>query len=498
MHCKNVQDYLERYNEGFPDGVLRSAIEKHLQECSGCRKIYENSKVLRQFIKGCPLPAMPRDTGAVILAAAVDLLNKQKDKNKSPLFQKWKMKAAMSMRSAFVGILSALFLPVKGEVQMKKLGYGFKAVLLGLVLAGVTAFFVRTHFFSNRVVLSDNIKEEREILHNADGHHACHCFSPLISYFEISNITATSATFTWDCSSPSSYQVNYGLTSAKGTLYPAETPTVSYSEHSVTVTGLEPNTTYHAGPSSICLSNCTRNREAGLVKQWLMTDKSKSDWTFTTQQAAVSVLDENKIASGAAACAISDMQIKKITGNDVTIVWKTNIPASSLIEYGLTKEYGMQSGTNMEMVRNHDIQLFNLQKDTTYYCRAASYTAGSADPVYSQTVTFKTPAVEERIVNKKNIYNEPNPCSDWTVFSYFCYQPVKRVTIDVMTLSGKLVASLESPSSALAEGWNKVRWDVRDNSGKALSNGVYIYLMKFQTGNNFVEEVKSSGLRIVR
>jgi flagellar hook assembly protein FlgD len=83
------------------------------------------------------------------------------------------------------------------------------------------------------------------------------------------------------------------------------------------------------------------------------------------------------------------------------------------------------------------------------------------------------------------------------MISYYCYQPVKRVTIDILSLSGKLVASLESPSSSRDEGWNKVRWDVTDNQGKPLKNGLYIYKIKFQTANNEAE-VKGFNLMVKR
>jgi flagellar hook assembly protein FlgD len=79
------------------------------------------------------------------------------------------------------------------------------------------------------------------------------------------------------------------------------------------------------------------------------------------------------------------------------------------------------------------------------------------------------------------------------MFSYLLYQPAKSVTIDILTLSGKLVATLSSPSSSLNEGWNKVRWD-----DIKLKNGIYVYRMKFQTSTNLAEQIQCSGLRIAR
>jgi hypothetical protein len=371
----------------------------------------------------------------------------------------------------------------------------------GLGITGIVAVVAlvvfRTHS-SSRIVLNDDLMEHRQLLHSADGDHACDCFSPLISYFEVTDVTDNSATFEWDCSSPSSFQVNFGKSSTKGTLFPAETPTVSYTEHSVTVTGLQPNTTYHAGPSSICLSNCTRNSKSNMRKEWLLANKGKNDWTFTTKASSTAVRTENNNEL----VAVSDVTVARVTAKDVKITWKTNVPATSLVEYGMTSEYGMKSGLNTMKVRNHDIQLFDLQDGTTYHFRVVSY----ADPsnvvakttAHSSDFTFTTPDFEERVVNREHIFYEPNPCSNWTIFSYFCYQPMKKVNIDVLTLSGKLVASLESPSSSLAEGWNKVRWDIKDNKGRPLKNGLYLYRMKFQTTNNNEVEVRSSNLRVVR
>jgi hypothetical protein len=210
---------------------------------------------------------------------------------------------------------------------------------------------------------------------------------------------------------------------------------------------------------------------------------------------AVAVLNENAISQRA---AISEVTAAKVTAKDVTITWKTNIPAASMVEYGLTTEYGMKSNVNTEMVYNHDIQLFQLSLGKTYHARAVSYTADNVAS-YSEDVTFKVPTFEERVADKKFVFNEPNPATTWTMFSYYLYQPAKRVTIDVLTLSGKLMATLESPSSSLAEGWNKVRWDnMRDRQGKPLINGLYVYRIKFQTPTNMEEEYKFSSLRIAR
>jgi hypothetical protein len=461
MRCQEVRDRLERYKDGVLPTSLQSAVDEHLHACSGCRAAYEGIQTLTSLLQGARVPAQ---------APIADIVARTHNQQ--------------SMEG-----------PMKHWSVRKWLGFGTAA--FGVLAACALVLVLRTNTSSSRVVLKDDILENRKILHNASGSHACNCFTPFISYFNITNITSSSATFTWDCDYASTYQVTYGASSAKGTFFPTTTPTVPYTLHSITLTGLRANTTYHAAPSSICLSGCTRNDGGtNLRKSWLLDNLAANDWTFKT--ASTAVLEETGQASASAKCAISQAEVAKITARDVTITWKTNVPATSLIEYGPTSAYGVKSGVNTELVRDHDIQLFDLNPGSTYHCRAVSVDANSGKAVYSSDMSFTAPAFEERVVNREQIFNDPNPCTEWTMFSYFCYQPLKRVTIDILTLSGQTVASLESPSSALAEGWNKVRWDVSDNNGRRLKNGLYVYKMKFLTSNNNEIEVRNSSLRVTR
>lgn len=379
-------------------------------------------------------------------------------------------------------------------------GFGLLAVMLMCALV----FVFLNKKSSSRIVLADEMKEHRQLLHNAAGDHACNCFQPIIANVTFSNILSTSVDVSWHCGTdaggdgPSTYQVTYsnGVTTSKDSVFPKTEPTVSYVTHTVTVPNLKPNTTYHMGVKSYCLSNCYRGGGPNYPKTFQQSN-GVSDWTITTAK-AVAVLQEN---APAASCAISEVAAAKVTAKDVTITWKTNTPATSLVEYGRTQAYGMKSGLSDVLVRNHDIQLFELTLGATYHFRAVSY-AGSAKAsatVYSSDMTFKVPSSEERIADVAHIIVEPNPASSWTMFNYMLYQPVKRVTIDIFTLSGKLVNSLESPSSSLHEGWNKVRWDhMTDSHGKSLVNGLYVYKMRFQTVTNNVEEMRSSSLRVQR
>jgi hypothetical protein len=446
-------------------------------------------------------------------------------------------------------------------------------VLLALLLCvGGYLYFSKTN--SSRVVLADEAKENSIKLHNAMGEHACDCFQPWVSNVTISNITSTSFDVSWDCGTytggagPATYQVTYGTTKAKSSIYPTAQPTVTFTKSSVTVPNLTPNTLYYVGVKSCCLSNCSRGggpnmpktfQQSPHVDEWQVTTKvltstysisgkitaengtgiagvivtlsggsAKKDttdaagafsitglaagtYTVTPSKTGQTFNPANKtytlsanqtqnfvaaittsVKQVAQRAAIMDAGATEITAKDVTVKWRTSIPATSMVEYGMDQNYGMNSGVITEMSYDHTLQLFQLQLGATYHARVVSF--ASDDPEsksYSQDFTFTLPAREDRIADKKFIINEPNPAASWTMFSYFLYQPVKSVNIDVLTISGKLVAHLESPSSSLAEGWNKVRWDNIN-----LRNGLYVYKMTFKTANNVKETIQCSSLRI--
>ncbi len=443
------------------------------------------------------------------------------------------------------------------KLNLKKVG--FIVIPLLLLIPGIM-IVKSVSSSSSRIVLKDQQKIDKIILHDAKGDHACDCWPPQISSWEIKNVTDTSASFRWLCSSQSSYQVNYGTTSGKGTRYPATRPTVLYKDYTVTVTGLKPSTNYYAGPVSkdpnysgaggektfvgrqktansfpfttLAASttysiggNIIDNTGAGIsgVTVTLSGDSSatvtttsngsyafaklkqgknykitptKTNYSFTPPNTNYSSLAANKTADNYVGQIITAVMINyseqpliynvtasKITTRDATVTWKTNIPSTSEVEYGTTKNYGLKSGENTELARDHYIQLFDLTPGTTYYFRTISKTGLSKTSSFSSDFSITTLLIEKRIADKIHYFTEPNPCADRVEFHYYLYQQINNLTIDILTLSGKKVAVLESPSSALVMGWNRLAWDVRDRSGTPLVNGLYVYVMRFTKGS---------------
>jgi hypothetical protein len=376
------------------------------------------------------------------------------------------------------------------KLQVKKVGF-IAIPLLGVAILAVV-FLKGFSPFSSRILLKDQEKIDKILLHNPVGTHDCHCYPPKIATnpgFRITNITATSASFRWVCDVPSTYQVSYGTTAGKGTLFPAARPAVYYTDYTVTVTGLKPGTTYHAGPSAW-------EKSWAKPKSWLMENREMNDWTFKTLDKTAVLRDQDVSPSGKV--EISEVKSIDVSTTQATITWKTDFKSTSQVEFGTTKELDMKTGENMDMVTNHVIQLFDLERGGTYYYRVIS----RADPEkdvrsYSTGFDLKTEVLEPRISDTKNHFVEPNPCANNVEFNYYLYQPVNDLSIDILTLSGKKVAELQSPASSLGKGWNRVSWNVKDRSGNPLVNGLYVYIMKF-TKDGTREVLKRSQFMVRR
>jgi peroxiredoxin len=65
----------------------------------------------------------------------------------------------------------------------------------------------------------------------------------LVSGVNISQITSSTATITWQTDKPATSQVNYGITTAYGSTTPLDEKLTT--SHNIPLTGLQPNTTYH-------------------------------------------------------------------------------------------------------------------------------------------------------------------------------------------------------------------------------------------------------------
>jgi hypothetical protein len=77
-----------------------------------------------------------------------------------------------------------------------------------------------------------------------------------------------------------------------------------------------------------------------------------------------------------------------ITASGATIMWTTDEPATSQVEYGLTEEYGSLTALDSNLLKSHTVDLAGLKAGKTYHYRvvskdAADNQAVSADEIFA-------------------------------------------------------------------------------------------------------------------
>ena len=93
--------------------------------------------------------------------------------------------------------------------------------------------------------------------------------------------------------------------------------------------------------------------------------------------------------------------------------------------------------------------------------------------------------IEFRVLKKQNlslnhVLNYPNPFTTRTVFWFEHNRPNEdlRVTIQIFTVSGKLVKTIRQTINTPGNRSNDIEWNVRDDYGDKLARGVYIYQLR--------------------
>jgi phosphodiesterase/alkaline phosphatase D-like protein len=164
---------------------------------------------------------------------------------------------------------------------------------------------------------------------------------PAISGVYSTDITANSATIAWATSEAATSLVVYGTSTSYGSTTSQDMTLLS--SHSVGLTGLSPQTTYHFKVKSI--------DAAGLSAQ-------SGDFTFTTTDVGAPV--------------ISGVTVINVTMTGATITWSTDDPADSQVEYGTKATYGSISTLDTNRVTSHSVTLADLSPGTAYHYKVKS------------------------------------------------------------------------------------------------------------------------------
>lgn len=81
----------------------------------------------------------------------------------------------------------------------------------------------------------------------------------------------------------------------------------------------------------------------------------------------------------------------------------------------------------------------------------------------------------------ENVLVSPNPVAQNAHFTFILSRPAE-VTVQIYTLSGRLIARLEEPFARA--GYNQVAWTGTDQKGRLLANGTYLYTILAKDGTS--------------
>ena len=183
--------------------------------------------------------------------------------------------------------------------------------------------------------------------------------SPSIQNVRSSAITETSATIKWETDEPATSKVNYGQTMEYGLT--AQSDTNLSTSHSVTLTGLDPNTTYYF--------------------EAISADAAGNEATQNGQVITAAKADETPpTISGINATT---------TESSATITWLTDETATSQVNYWTTETSDTLTPLDTTLSTNHSVTLTGLDDSTTYYYQAISKDS-SGNVATSANQTFET------------------------------------------------------------------------------------------------------------
>lgn len=270
---------------------------------------------------------------------------------------------------------------------------------------------------------------------------------PLITNVLASNISGTAVTITWTTDEPATSQAEYGKTTGYG-LTTALDEDLSTS-HSVTLADLEPNTIYHFRVKS---------------KDEASNDAISEDKTFTT----LSLPDTTPPV-------ITEVNVSNIAESSATIIWTTDEPATSQVEYGTTTSYGSASILEQTLVVSHSVTLSGLQPNTPYHFRVKSKDKGANEVVSGDFtfVTSKQPTEVGGILSSNTIWSEEN--SPYSVINTVQIPSGVTLTIEpgvtiTMPSSGDMFL-LNGTISAHGTSDNKIVFDGGGNSNFFCAKG---------------------------
>ena len=196
---------------------------------------------------------------------------------------------------------------------------------------------------------------------SADMSFTTYPLRPTIFGVTVADTTSSTATITWLTSAPATSRVEYGTGSGYG-LSTALDPSLT-NEHTVVLEDLDPETVYHF-----------RVLSADAYGQ----EVRSPDRTFTTEGAGQSNL-----------VFIYEVSIGDVGPHEATVHWLTNLPTTSVVDYGLDEDYGLVVADE-NYVTGHAVPLVDLEAGQLYHFQVTAAEI-EGDYAVSEDMTFETP-----------------------------------------------------------------------------------------------------------
>ena len=223
---------------------------------------------------------------------------------------------------------------------------------------------------------------------------------PDISLVTVTGVSTDSVTISWTTDKVANAEIEYGTTAGYGEVTPLDTALAL--THSVTLTGLTPNTEYHYRIRS--------SDEIGNVA-------TSPDNTFTTTAVPASgasvTAPEMNVSTGvmdtSATLLISGVETATVASSSVTIAWTTDLSSDSQIEYGVSEDLGTLTTLSSALVTSHSVTISNLAPNTNYIYRIKSKPTGATLATVSGYHEFTTLSHSTPVVAPANITSVGTP-----------------------------------------------------------------------------------------
>lgn len=208
-----------------------------------------------------------------------------------------------------------------------------------------------------------------------------HAFNGPVITSVSSSVVDNVATITWNTNIPSNSYVIYDEDNSFATSREQGNGSISVTNHSVNLVGLDYSTTYYFRVKSKSPNGMD---SIGSVYTFSVGGDPTPPPAPPSGGGGILIIDKtDKFAP-----EITNIQISDITLNGAKITWTTNENATSFVEYGIDLSYGNVFG-EWTSTNEHQVILKNLKAGTIYNFRALS-SDNWGNVAYSPNFSFET------------------------------------------------------------------------------------------------------------